>query len=181
MSSINKNIRLNNAYQRPPLSPIPIPGMTPNQTTAYLQHFDVVEERERFIDTVNTGYVWSRTFPTLFCPTYYNNEWVIHHDISWYHNARDKHITFDKWIKYQIWREDRLPSKQPTFCRVMYNHKIRSQLQSQDRVVLNTSDIDTKLSANNVSYMLTKAVNIGNVTGIQKMFQRLHTHISRII
>ena len=115
LSSTNDNIRLNNTHQRISLSPIIIPDKTPNQTTANLQQFDVVAERGGFVDMVNTRYLWSRIFPTLFPLIYYNNEGVIHHDMPGYHNARDKHIVFDKWIHYQMWREDGLLSDPPTF------------------------------------------------------------------
>ena len=68
--------------------------MTPNQTRANFQQYDVVAERGGFVDMENTRFVWARTFPTLFYPTYYMGQWVIHHDISGYHDARDKHFLY---------------------------------------------------------------------------------------
>ena len=44
--------------------------MTPNQTTATLQHYDVVAGRCEFVDMTYTTNIWARDFPTVFCPIF---------------------------------------------------------------------------------------------------------------
>ena len=95
----------------------------------------------------------------LCCVQYSTSKWAIHHDISGYHEARDCYVTFDQWITYQIGRDDGVPAQHPTLCLVLYTHNICSQLHSQKRVVLNTSDIDANISAKNIYDMLNNAVN----------------------
>lgn len=50
------------------------------------------------------------------------------HNISGYSDVRDKHASFEKWITYQMWREDSLLARYPTFYLVLQNHKMRCQL-----------------------------------------------------
>ena len=59
---------------------------------------------------------------------------------------------------------------------VLHNYNIRSQLQSQERVILNTSDLDVNISAGYISQILKDDVTCNDVACIKKMLQRLHTH-----
>ena len=144
--------------------------MTPNQTTATFNQYEIVAERGGFVNMILTKYVWARNFPTIFEPIFYNGQWVISHDITGHHNTRDKHITFDKWIQYQMWRSDGVSANHPTFCLVLYNHKIRLQLQSQGRVVLNTSNLDLNIGAGDISNILKEAVEHNDVARIKKCY-----------
>ena len=67
-----------------------------------------------------------------------------------------------------MWRGDDMPVKHPTFCLVLYNHKIRSQLHSQGRVILNTSNLDVNISAGDISKILKEAVEHNDVACIKK-------------
>ena len=46
-------------------------------------------------------------------------------------------------MEYLMWRSDGLPTSHPTFALVLYNHKIRNQLQKLGSVCLNTEDINS--------------------------------------
>ena len=70
--------------------------------------------------------------------------------------------------------EDDLPTKHPTFLLVLYNHKIRSQLQIQGRVALNISDLDENVTAKDLADILKDTVNTGYTAAIRKMIKRLH-------
>ena len=76
-------------------------------------------------------------------------------------------MSFDSWIKYQMWREDSVSAKHPTFFLVLYNHKIQCQLQAQGRVVLNTSNLDANMSANEISIILKEAVSNDDVASVK--------------
>ena len=107
-------------------------------------------------------------------PIFYAGKWVIHHDISGYYEVRHCHVSFRSWIKYQMWREGGVQAKYPTFCLVLYNYKIRCQLQGQWRVVLNTSNLDDNMSAKDMSVMVNTAVNNGDVASVKKKSKNLH-------
>ena len=152
------------------------PEMTPNQTPSNFNQYNVVAKRGGFVNMTLIKYVWARTFPTVFYPTYYNGQWVISHDITGHHSAREKHITFDRCIYYQMWRGDAMSVKHLPFFLVLYNYKIKSQLQSQGRVVLNISYLNVNISAGDISKILKDAVARNDVACIKKMLQRLHNH-----
>ena len=97
-------------------------------TSNILQQHDVVAERGGFINMATTKYIWARAFFTVFYHIFYLGKWILPYDISGYHNSRDKHVSFDQFVKYHMWREDGVPTNHPTCCVLLYNHKIRSHL-----------------------------------------------------
>ena len=79
-----------------------------------------------------------------------------------------------------MWRGDGMPAKHPVFCSVLYNYKVRSQLQRQRRLFLNTSHLDVNISAGDISKILKNTVARNDVACIKKIIQRFHTHSGNI-
>ena len=102
--------------------------MTTEQTISTFQRNDVVKDRGGFVNTIAVKYVWARIFPTLFSSIFYEGKWVIMYDITCYSGVRYKYVSFDQWIKYQMWCEEGLPASNPTFCLVLENYSVRRQL-----------------------------------------------------
>ena len=72
-------------------------------------------------------YVWAQSFPTLFIPRCVMIDkkpvWRIFHDMTGWEGPREKHVDFNEWIEYQMWRSDGAPAAHPTFALVLLNHK----------------------------------------------------------
>ena len=102
-----------------------------------------------FANMNKTPYAWSRAFPTVFIPEYriIDNEWkwVICHDITGWLCVRENEIPTLLWYEHIIWRSDGIPAAHPTFSLVLYNHKVKNQLQKQGRFVLNMSEVDANI------------------------------------
>ena len=79
-------------------------------------------------------------------------------------------MPFDEWIKYQMLREDRLLAKHSTLYLVLQNYIVRYKLQVQGRIVLNTSESDVNITANNISRILTEDTEQGNIAGVIYIF-----------
>jgi hypothetical protein len=102
-----------------------------------------------FADMNKTTYTWGRAFPTVFQPVFTSStsstelpRWMILHDMTGYHKARDKSVKPQQWYEYLMCRSDGIPAEHPTFSLVLYNHKLKNSLQKQGHFVLNISNMD---------------------------------------
>ena len=151
-----------------------------DRTSVTFNQSDVLPT-DGFADMNKTKYAWARAFPTVFIPTYIKLKgvfrWCILHDITGWHDARDKDVKFTTWCEYMVWRSDGRAASHPTFAIVLYNHKLKRQTQAQGRYVLNTSDIDPNVTVEELK-------NAGDDDAIQKqtenILRRAHIHSGNV-
>ena len=100
--------------------------------TITFQQSDILTTNS-FVNINTIKYSSAHAFPTLFIPTYiqYNSEWkwVILCDITGFNYRRDKPVLINKWYNFIIWRSDSAPASHSAFSLVLYNNKIRNNLQ----------------------------------------------------
>ena len=93
-------------------------------------------------DMNKTKFAWARTFPTLFRPEYIEGKWTIICYITGSVTVRERNANQNDWMQYSMMRSDGLPTSHLIFALVLYNHKIRNQLQKLGSVCLHTEDIN---------------------------------------
>ena len=146
--------------------------------TATMQQDDVMKNGD-FVNMDITPFSWSRAFPTLFIPTYFNSKWVIQHDISGCMNicdAREKEVKFKEWLQFMMFRSDGAPASHPTFALVAMNHKMKQQLQGQGQFALHTSDMNPNMTGEELLKIWD------DKEGERKnLFTRLHQYSSNIV
>lgn len=154
----------------------PQPQFNSTGTTATFQQPDVLPTNG-FADMNKTPYAWARAFPTVFIPTYVevNGQlgWYIFHDITGWIGARDKPIKMTDWYQYMMWRSDGVPASHPTFSLVLYNHKVKCQVQQQGRYVVNTSQMDPTTT---VSEIRNAATDDEVRVQTEEILKRAHIH-----
>ena len=89
-----------------------------------------------------TRFASARAFPTIFQSEYIEGKQTIRHDITRFITVRERNINQNNWMEYLMWRSDGLSTGHLTFVLVLYNHKVRDQLQKLASVCLNTENID---------------------------------------
>ena len=102
----------------------------------------------------STKYVCSQTCPTLFHPIFYKVEWVILHDITGFHLVIEQVYLLINRLDTRCGVVMDFQQKTQIFL-VLYNHNTKRQLQGQGRILINTSDLDVNITANDISRMLT--------------------------
>ena len=115
--------------------------MSQNESTVKLKQNEAIPLTE-FADMNKTRFAWARAFPTIFQPEYIDGKWTIRHDITGSVTVRERNVNQNDWMIYLMWRSDGLPTSHPTFALVLYNHKVRNQLQKLGSVCLNSENIN---------------------------------------
>ena len=111
--------------------------LTQNESTIKLTQNEVVP-LTKFVNMNKTRFTRARAFPTIFQPQYIDCKWTIRYDITGSITIRERNVNQNNWMEHLMWRSDGLPTSHPTFPLVLYNHKVRNQLQKLGSICLNT-------------------------------------------
>ena len=60
---------------------------------------------------------------------YMEGKWTIRNNITKSITIRERNVNENDWIEHLLWRSDGLSTRHPKFVLVLYNHKVRNQLQ----------------------------------------------------
>ena len=89
-----------------------------------------------------TKFACAKAFPTVFQSEYIEGKLTIRQYITGSITIRDRNVNQNDQMESLMWRSDGLLTSHPTFALVLYNHKIRNQLQKLGSVSLNTENIN---------------------------------------
>jgi hypothetical protein len=126
----------------PTIVPVSITG-----DIATVRQFDLYGLGD-FVDMRNTPNAWHIASPTLFPPILNDGIWSFFGQPNSNCINRDRSIkNYPAWHKWNMWRSDGRPAKQPTLSFVLANEHYKHQLFGQGHVCLNSEDmVDVSMS-----------------------------------
>ena len=128
----------------------------------------------KFIDMNKTRFAWAKAFLTIFQPEYIDGKWSIRHDITESITVRERNVNQNGWIEYLMWKSYSLPTSHPTFVLLLYNHKVRNQLQKHGSVYLNTENIKPYITVLDLKLLWS------NDDDRKKLQRKLSTFVSNV-
>ena len=180
---------------RPVLPPDAFPPincvLNVERDTATVRQQDV-QPTTGFANMTTTPYAWAKAFPTLFIPMWTTIDkklgWHITHNVMAWHKLRHVDVFFNEWVKHMVWNSNGSFASHPTIALLVYNIKVKNQVNKVGRYVLSMSEIEASTLVseiknapnheafrNSLDRVIEKAqVHSGNVPGTPEYWK--HTY-----